>query len=216
MSRQSFWIKTWLMALAAALLLALPAHADNVDRSKQGQDRAARIARIEDYLTGLTTLQADFTQIAPDGSVSNGIFYLKRPGKMRWQYKPPTPVLMISDGHVLTFYDSELEQVSYVPIDETLAGFLGREKISFEDDRVAMDEFTEADGMVRITIHQTERPDDGKLMLEFSDSPLQLRNLVITDGTGQTTHVALSGAKFGLSLDAGLFIFHDPRKPHRS
>ncbi|MDE3060750.1 MAG: outer membrane lipoprotein carrier protein LolA, partial [Pseudomonadota bacterium] len=70
------------------------------------------IHRIEDYLSNLTTIVSDFTQVAPDGTLSTGKFYLKRPGKMRWQYNPPTPILMVSSGSELVYYDIELDQIT--------------------------------------------------------------------------------------------------------
>ena len=72
--------------------LVTPAYADIYSRN------AADLERIQDYLNGITTVTADFTQVAPDGSLTGGKFFLKRPGKMRWQYSPPTPLLMIADG----------------------------------------------------------------------------------------------------------------------
>ncbi len=49
------------------------------------------------------------------------------------------------------------------------------------------------------------------MSLEFSDTPLALRNMIITDATGATTRIALQNAEFGLALDNALFVFKDPR-----
>ncbi|PZP84599.1 MAG: outer membrane lipoprotein carrier protein LolA, partial [Azospirillum brasilense] len=87
------------------------------------------IKRVEGYLTGLSTIVADFSQVAANGELSEGKFYLKRPGKMRWEYAPPTPILLVSNGKVITYYDAELDQVNYVPVDDTLAGFLAQDTI---------------------------------------------------------------------------------------
>lgn len=179
------------------------------------EKQAKEIQRIEEYLTNITTLTADFTQVAPDGSVSTGKFYLKRPGRMRWQYDPPTPLLIISDGSVLTYFDYELEQVSKLPMDSSMIGFLARENVEFKDS-VTVEHFEAKDGAVRVSVAQVEKPDEGKLMFEFADKPLELRNLVITDANGNVTNVALSNLKFGTQLDKKLFIFRDPRKRRRT
>jgi len=170
----------------------------------------ALIHRIEDYLSNITTAAADFMQVAPDGNIVNGKFYLQRPNQMRWQYEPPTPILMVTRGDYLTYYDYELEQVSDVPLDSTLVGFLARDQVKF-DDTVMITRLEEQPGVVRISLVQNKRPEDGELTLEFSDQPLQIRNMVIKDTTGQTTTVSLSHARFGLPLDAELFKFKDPR-----
>src|SRR5262249_10822638 len=56
------------------------------------------ISRIEGYLSGIETISSEFIQFAPNGDVTNGKFYLKRPGKLRMEYNPPTPVLMVTSG----------------------------------------------------------------------------------------------------------------------
>lgn len=172
------------------------------------------IQRIERYLSGISTIVSDFTQIAPDSSLTNGKFFMKRPGKMRWQYNPPTPVLMVSSGSELVFYDYELDQVSHIPLDGSLISFLAQDKIIFGG-KVGITRFSNEANAIRIEVAQKDKPTEGKLMLEFSDKPLTLRNMVITDATGQTTTVALENAKFGTELDPDLFIFREPTKKHR-
>ena len=172
------------------------------------------IARIERYLSSISTIISDFTQVAPDGSLTNGKFYMKRPGKMRWQYNPPTPVLMVSSGTELIFYDYELEQVSHIPLDGSLISFLAQDKIVFGGE-VGITQFSNEASAIRIEVAQKDKPTEGKLMLEFSDKPLTLRNMVVTDATGQTTTVALQNAKFGAEIDAELFVFKDPRKQRK-
>ena len=172
------------------------------------------ITRIEQYLTEITTLTSEFTQAAPDGSIATGKFFLQRPGKMRWQYNPPTPILMVANGRELVFYDYELEQVSHIPLDGSLISFLGRENITFDGD-VGITEFSNEAAAIRIQVAQRDKPTEGKLKLEFSDKPLALRRMVVTDATGQVTTVALTDAKFGADIDPALFVFKDPRKKRR-
>jgi outer membrane lipoprotein-sorting protein len=172
------------------------------------------IDRVANYLSGLSTIVSDFTQVAPDGSLSSGKFYLKRPGRMRWQYNPPTPILMIANGKEFVYYDYELEQVSYIPLDSALVGFLAQEKIRF-DEKVGITSFEEKDGVIRIGLAQRDKPSEGALLLELSDKPLMIRTMVVTDATGQQTSVALSDAKFGVKLEKDLFIFRDPRQNPR-
>lgn len=172
------------------------------------------LPRIEAYMNELTTIAADFTQVAPDGSLASGKFYLQRPGRMPWQYDPPTPILMVSNGSVITYFDRELAQTSYIPIDSTLAGFLARDTITFSGD-VTVKALEENAGILRLTLFQTGKADEGSLLLEFSDHPLQLRHFTVTDAAGQVTTLALTNARFGDALDAELFVFRDPSAPKR-
>ncbi|MEZ5690437.1 MAG: outer membrane lipoprotein carrier protein LolA [Rickettsiales bacterium] len=174
----------------------------------------ATIAKVEKYLSSLTTITSEFVQAAPDGGLASGKFFLKRPGKMRWQYNPPIPILMIADGFELIYYDYELEQISHIPMDSTLIGFLAKEKISLGDE-VGIISFEESTGSVRIGLTQREKPEEGQLVLEFTNNPLLIRNMIVTDTNGKTTTVSLNKAKFGVKIDDKLFIFKDPRKPLR-
>lgn len=175
------------------------------------EGETVQLRRLETYMTDLTTIAADFTQIAPDGGLASGKFYLKRPKLMRWQYDPPTPILMVTRGDYLTYYDYELEQVSDIPLDSTLLGLLSEPQISFDDARVMVTDMQQEPGMLRVSLVQRNSPEDGTLTLEFSDSPLKLQNMHVVDGTGQTTHITLNNARFGITLDDELFEFKDPR-----
>lgn len=169
------------------------------------------IKRVEDYLSGLSTITSEFIQVAPDGKLSSGKFFLERPGRMRWQYNPPTPILMVANGSEMVYYDYELEQLSHIPLDSTLIGFLAQEKIRF-DNNVGIISFSEAAGTIRIGVAQRSKPSDGQLVLELSDKPLLIRNMVVTDTNGQVTTVSLNNANFGAKIDKNLFDFRDPRQ----
>lgn len=197
-------------------LIIFPAFAEDATflASDQLKPHQKTISRVEKYLSELTTIISDFTQVAPDGSIATGTFYLKRPGLMRWQYHPPTPILMVADSHELIFYDYELEQVTHIPLDSTLVGFLAQEKIRFSGS-VGITTIENQNKVIRIQLAQKEKPSEGQLLLEFSDSPLQIRSMVVTDATQQKTTVSLQKARYGLPIDKELFVFKDPRRKRR-
>ena len=130
---------------------------------------------------------------------------------MRWDYAPPTPVQLVSDGKTVTYYDAELQQVSYVSVDDTLAGFLAQKDIRLESKTTHLTAFEVTPGAIRATLIQRAKPDEGSLMLEFSDNPLQIRQMVVTDATGHVSHVSLQNAQFGTEIDDKRFMFVDPR-----
>ena len=109
----------------------------------------ASVEKIEAHLSKLKTMTANFTQESPDGTVSTGKFFLKRPKKMRWQYNPPTPILMVTRGDFLTYYDYELNQVSDIPVD--LLNILSRQNLRFNDADIIVAEQYEKDGFFTIT-----------------------------------------------------------------
>ncbi len=189
-----------ILASTALLCAAAPVKKDAED-----------IKRVEAYLTDLYSIVADFSQIDPNGGEAEGKFYLKKPGKMRWEYKPPTPILLVSNGKVMTYYDSELDQVNYIAFDDTLAGFLAQERITLDSKSARLTDFVAKDGTIRATIVQRDKPDEGSLTLEFTDKPLQLKQMVVTDARGQRTNIQLQNAQYGENLPDSLFKFEDPR-----
>ena len=119
------------------LLTLLLGH--NIHASEQDLE----IKKIENYLNKIITMSADFTQVDPDGNISTGIFYLKRPGKLRWQYNEPNIITIIANGTLITHYDEELDQVSHVSAGDSLLTFLTRLKIQFTKD-IAVKKFKKA------------------------------------------------------------------------
>ena len=167
------------------------------------------LARVEEYLSGIHSISTDFIQSAPSGDITNGKFYLQRPGRLRMEYNPPTPVLMVTSGSDIVYYDKELDQISRIGLDSTLVGFLARNEVKF-DESVIVTKMEHGDKSLRISLIQARKPKDGMLTLEFSDRPLEFRNMNVTDSSGQVTTVSFTNARFNLPLPGELFVFKDP------
>ncbi len=168
------------------------------------------LQQVEKHLNSVSSIKAEFMQISPDGAVAKGDFYLQRPSRMRWEYAPPVPVLMVSNGRTLTYYDSELEQVSNISLDDSLAGFLSRKTINFDDDSLEVLAANLSDGVITVHIRQKERPEAGELTLEFVDSLMRLKRLITKDADGLETFVSFANMQEGLKLSKKLFVL--PRK----
>lgn len=189
------------------MVLVAQSAAAAVDMAKHARD----IVRVESFLSLITTIKADFSQIAANGELSSGVFYLQRPGKMRWEYQKPSSILLVSNGETITYYDPQLEQVNYVSLDDTLAGFLARETLKLNTKATELVAFDVTPGAIRATIRQRQSPENGTLTIEFADKPLVMRQLIITDTAGGETRISLAKAHYGKKLDKSLFIFKDPR-----
>ena len=96
------------------------------------EEEAAAAGKAEAYLNAITTMQARFLQVNPDGSTFEGDLYISRPGKMRLVYDPPTPMLMIADGAFLIYIDTEMNDTTHINLDETPAGIILKNNLSFE------------------------------------------------------------------------------------
>jgi outer membrane lipoprotein-sorting protein len=176
-----------------------------------GNAERADLARVEAYLNGVKSIRARFMQISSTGELAEGDFYLLRPGKMRIEYRPPVPVLIVADGTWLIYYERELGQVSYIPLDSTPAGILVADKISLLDDAVTVTGFERDSSTVRVTLVRTESPEEGSLTLVFNDKPMALKKWTVVDAQGIVTNVSLVDASYNVPLDPNLFRFKNPK-----
>ncbi len=195
-----------LLAAALSPLFASAAHAAYV---LTAQDRTD-VARIEAYLNDLHTLKARFLQVAPDGATSEGTTWLDRPGRMRFQYDKPSPLLLVAGHGLFVFYDRELKQVTNIPLSATPLGLLLREHLTLSGD-VTVTGFERLPGQIQVTLVRTASPGDGSLTLVFADMPLALRQWVVLDGQRQETRVTLFDVQTGGSFDSDMFSLVDPK-----
>lgn len=172
-------------------------------------EQIATINRVETYLNQLTTLDSRFVQIDPNGNFSEGTVFLSRPGRMRFEYDPPSQLLLVADGTWFIYVDKELEEVSHIPLDSTPAGFLLQDEISLTGEYKVTD-VSAGNGLVTIDVIERLAPENGKVQLVFEDRPLQLKQWTVTDAQGLDTRVTLINGRFGRELDAELFRFKNP------
>ncbi len=169
------------------------------------------VERAEKYFASVDSIRASFFQTSSEGGTAEGVFYLRRPGRLRIEYLPPTPVLIVGDGILLHFHDTELGQVSDWPIFDTPLGALSSGDVSFNDDLIVTG-FRRRSGALAITLVKREDPGLGSLTLYFGEAPMELKQWKVIDAQGLVTTVALFNAETNVDLDARLFVFDDPRE----
>ena len=194
------------LAALVPLALAVPLHprlarAQAVATAPTDQ---AEIARIAAYLNGLRTLKAHFVQVAPNGALSQGTAWLDRPGRMRFQYAPPSPLLLVAGHGLVVFHDAALDQTSNIPLGMTPLGILLADHILLTG-RVTVTALNRLPGEIELTLVRTARPTQGSLTLVFTDNPLTLRQWTVVDAQGQRTTVTLTNIELGGTFDQSLF-----------
>lgn len=205
MKRIAGWCVAAFLGLAASSQAGQPA---KVPLSAQDK---ADIARAEDYLNAVNTLKARFLQVSPNGSSVEGDAYLSRPGRLRMQYDPPSPLLVVADGTFLIVHDKQLGEPSYIPLGSTPAGILVRSGVKLNGDDVSVTHVARQPGAVRISMVESDDPAAGEITLVFTDRPFALRQWQVKDAQHQVTTVSLYEAQTGLTLDPKLFEFKDPK-----
>jgi outer membrane lipoprotein-sorting protein len=191
------------------LLALLPRVACAAGFVPTAQDRAD-LARIEAYLNGLHTLKARFLQVAPDGATSGGIAWLERPGRMRFQYDKPSPLLLVAGHGLLVYYDRSLKQTTNIPLGTTPLGLLLQDNLKLAGD-VTVTGIARQPGEIQVTLVRTSSPGDGSLTLVFADDPLALRQWAVLDAQQQETRVSLFNVELGGAFNPDMFTFISPK-----
>ena len=174
----------------------------------------SEINRIEVYLNGIKSLRADFLQVSSNGNMATGKLYMARPGKIRFEYDPPSPILLLSDGYFLRYVDKDLEQVTHLWLDNTPIGFLLDEDIKLSES-ITVTKFSQNANVLIINLKNSEKPEQGAISLIFSDKPLKLKKWVIKDAQGITTTITLNNSERAIELNPTLFKLTDVEKNYR-
>lgn len=191
-------------ALPAVAAPRMPAAAKLSDADRES------VGRIEQYLNGFKTVDARFMQVSSDGTYAEGSVKIQRPGRLRIDYDPPSKVLIITNGDFLVYWDKAVEQVTHVPINSTPAGLLVRENIQLFSKDLTIVRVDKKSGLLELTLVRTEDAAEGSLTLVFNDTPMALRQWIVTDAQGISTAVTLADARFGVAFNSEVFRFRDP------
>jgi len=157
------------------------------------------------YLDGLRTVEAKFTQINSDGSLSTGSLYIKRPGRIRFEYDPPNDALVLAAGGQLAIFDPNGNDVpeSY-PLSKTPLSLILADNINLSHE--SMVRTHQFDGTSTIlTVQDPEHPERGRMALVFTGPNPQLRQWVIEDQNGEQTVVVLNDVTTDMLLNDNLF-----------
>ena len=196
--------------LLTPLLLAPAMAAAQVRGAALSAQDLADITRIETTLNATRALHAKFFQVAPDGGTSTGQVWLVRPGRMRFEYDPPAPFLLVAGHGLLVFNDRQLKQTTNIPLDSTPLGLLLQDNVKLSGD-VTVVSFVRQPGQIQVGVVRTKSPGDGVLTLTFADTPLALRQWTVLDQQRNETRVTLSAVTFGGNFPDRLFEFVDPK-----
>lgn len=168
------------------------------------------LQRIEEYFNAITTLQARFLQLSPNGRTAEGNLFIARPGRLRFEYDPPVPYLLVADGAQVVFYDKELDTPTFVPLGSTPLEFLLSDKVKLSGN-VTVTNVERRPGIIRITLVQTKSPKDGQVIITFTERPIEVKKWAIVDSKGTTVEVAIFDPRLGVNLDPKLFKFENTK-----
>lgn len=171
-------------------------------------EQASLLKTASEALMRVKSARGRFEQYAPDGSFSTGQFAIQRPGKVRFDYDDPVPLLMVSDGTTVALQDSELETTDRVPLASTPLSLLLSDRLDFESQADVLDVRQTGD-ITNITLQDKTGEMEGTLTLILSGQDLSLTGWRTVDANGGTTSVTLKEIETGAKLNPRLFILRD-------
>jgi len=167
-------------------------------------DEQQALKRISKKLSSISTMNGEFVQFGPNGGKTEGKFYLARPGKIRFQYHPPTPISVTSDGKQVLVYDKKLQTYDLWPLSQTPLKFLLDDKMDLTTSERVRNVLLEPD-LIQVSILDDSRFGGGVLALIFDPQTLDLKQWTVTDQQGLDTSVAIFNVETGNKLDGKLF-----------
>ncbi|MEM8754638.1 MAG: outer membrane lipoprotein carrier protein LolA, partial [Pseudomonadota bacterium] len=147
---------------------------------------ARELARISAYLNSIDTMTGEFVQIDPDGLLSQGYFFMSRPGRMRFEYEEPNPALVVSDGFWVGVVDKRYDSVERYPLSETPLNIILKERVDLGREG-AVQSIRKLDDQMRVLAQDPDYPDRGSITMVFGENPLELRQWIVTDPQGGDT-----------------------------
>ena len=194
------------------LALAGPAFAQNATLSLSAHDLGL-VNKATAYLQNLQEVEGRFEQTNPRGAVQTGDVFLKRPGKARFQYDPPSGLTVVSDGRNVSVWDSRLRTFDRTPLGATPLAILLARKVSLDQDVEVFRVGAYDDGFyLSARSASGQARTEGYITMVFGGAPLTLRGWTLVDGQGQATKVKITSLA-PTAVKPELFVLNDPRSP---
>jgi outer membrane lipoprotein carrier protein len=201
---------TRFLTLAAALLAMMTSLAHAASDASAGQQK------VESFLQGLQSLQAQFKQTLTDRNgltveEATGTLAIRRPDRFRWDYREPNEQVIVADGARIWLYDADLEQVTVRKLDDTLSAtpamlLSGQGNLQ---DNFSVTQSTQEGGIFWVRMQPKRDDTDFKwVRLGFQDN--LLRFMQLADKLGQTTNLEFSQLERNPALDPSRFTFTVP------
>jgi outer membrane lipoprotein-sorting protein len=175
-----------------------------------GKQRA-QLDKVSAYLSSVQTMVGSFVQIGPDGGRTEGTFYIQKPGKVRFQYNPPTPIDIIADGSSVVVRDRKLSTQDLYPLSQTPLRYLLADRIDLLRDTDVVS-VTADDTFVTVVIEEKQLVvGTSRLMMMFDAKDLTLKQWTVTDPQGLDTTVAVYNLDVAKKPDPQLFVINYPQ-----
>jgi outer membrane lipoprotein-sorting protein len=170
----------------------------------------ADLDKVSAYLNGIRALQGGFVQIGPNGELDQGRVYLLKPGKLRFEYQPPSPLLIVCDGRTFAVFNKKLKTVDRYPLSSTPLDLLLGDHLDLRRDSSIV-RLQRQPGTLVVEARTSTSRTKPNLAITFAYPNLELRQWTVIDDQGLPTTVALRELQSGVTPAESLFVLRDTR-----
>lgn len=196
-----FFVAALVLAAAAVLEPVLAAPPATLD---DGQ--IAAVQKLNDYINSVKYMRGDFSQISPTGKLARGVFFISKPGKMRFEYAPPVPLMIVSDGKWVMIKNKNKENGDAGPLSKTPLRIVLASRVDLLNDANIIG-VENSDGLTSVTLEDKEEgAAGGQLVLNYDAARNALQQWVVIDAKGRRTTVTLENVVVGEAPDPKLFV----------
>jgi outer membrane lipoprotein-sorting protein len=167
-------------------------------------EEKSELDRVSAAPNAIHTLKSGFLQIGPDGQVVQGDLYLEKPGKIRFAYRPPSPVLIVATGGTVYVKNARLNTLDHYDLSDTPLGLLLNEKVDLKTNQAVVG-VDSRDGTIVVNARTSTNRNNSNISLVFDAPSLELRQWTVKDNQGGSTTVALQQPEKDVALDDSLF-----------
>ncbi|HEY5085553.1 MAG TPA: outer-membrane lipoprotein carrier protein LolA [Rhizomicrobium sp.] len=202
MSRSAIFALLALAALISAVFVP-PALAARYPGTFNDAE-TAELDKLSAYLNGIHTLKSNFVQLGPQGELAQGEFDLAKPGRLRFSYNPPSPIVIVATGGDIYVKNAQLNTVDRSSLSDTPLDLLLNQDIDLRHDPMITG-IEQQPGALIVHARAATTRNQSNITLVFSYPAIELRQWMVKDNQGGVTTVALTGLQAGAALPDALF-----------
>ena len=185
--------------------------AEAAKEAKLSANEKAAIQKITTYFNSFKFLQGEFVQRGPSGHISQGVFYMSKPGRLRFEYTPPNPFLVVADGSYVIVQDRRMKRADHYPLSVTPLRLVLSDKIDLLEEAKII-HFYQDPTVMSLTLEDKDQWVPGQLTLVFDNKDFALQQWVIIDGQGNRTTIYLTKLESEKEPNPELFKIELPRE----
>jgi len=201
-----------LFLLAAAFVFSLGHYSSQAEAQQFTPEELDIIASVNKYLNSFQNLKGKFVQVGPSGRYTNGQFFLSRPGRVRFEYEPPSPLMIVADGSWVSIENRQLKTSEHYPLSATPLKIILADNINLLKNADISNVFRDK-SIVTLALRDKGSTKSGQITLVFQARDMALKEWIVIDDQGYRTRISVSDLVIGIKQNPKMFFIKKPDFP---